>query len=322
VRVEQDGGGELPWSKFYWKDWRADLDLRSVSFAARGLWIDLLTIMAQARPKGHLVIKGAVPSAREIAKILGGKPAEIARLLAELEGAGVPSKTADGVWFNRRMVRDAARSARNRENGANGGNPTLRGEVSDNRNQHGSVKPPDNRETARSVKPSDKARGTRDLEARSQKPESQPPSLDVARGGAADDDGSLGRWVLDLLSSPNLLHAGEVRLWLQRGVAPATVRAVIFDIVQRMRAGGAEWSPRSLKYFEAAVMEAHANGCTVADPLEVRDDERDQWLPRIMAFEGGTWLAEWGEAPGDSGCEMPARLQGEALTRRKAKGNA
>jgi len=47
-----------PWMKFYPRDWRGDQALRAVSIAARGLWMECLCIMHEAKPYGHLVLNG------------------------------------------------------------------------------------------------------------------------------------------------------------------------------------------------------------------------------------------------------------------------
>ena len=39
-----------PWIKFYPRDWRGDQALRVVSLAARGLWIEMLSIMHEGQP--------------------------------------------------------------------------------------------------------------------------------------------------------------------------------------------------------------------------------------------------------------------------------
>lgn len=112
------------WGKFYWSDWRSDPALRSCSFAARGLWIDLLAIMAEA--DGYLLINEKAPSTAQLARVLGGSVEEVEAALAELDEAGVFSRDRRGVIYSRRMVRDEKRASKSRENGKLGGNPSLR----------------------------------------------------------------------------------------------------------------------------------------------------------------------------------------------------
>lgn len=116
----------LPWVKFDFDRWRSDERLRMCSFAARGLWLDLLAIMHNSEPYGHLTLSGRPPTIKQIAAMCGGTTDEVAALLAELEANGVFSKTADGVIFSRRLVRDEAQRIIDIENGRKGGNPNLK----------------------------------------------------------------------------------------------------------------------------------------------------------------------------------------------------
>jgi hypothetical protein len=104
-----------PWLKWYPSDWRADPGLRMCSFAARGLWVDILGLMHEAEPYGHLLINGRPPSNGQLLSMLGGSSKEIATLIAELESAGVFSRTEEGIIFSRRMIRDKERSDIGRE---------------------------------------------------------------------------------------------------------------------------------------------------------------------------------------------------------------
>lgn len=47
-----------PWFKFFGRDWRSNAKLRLCSYAARGLWADMLTLMAEATPRGFLLVDG------------------------------------------------------------------------------------------------------------------------------------------------------------------------------------------------------------------------------------------------------------------------
>jgi hypothetical protein len=125
-----------PWLKFYPTDWRGDAALRSVSFAARGLWMDMLTLMHEAEPYGHLIVNGRAPAISRLARMLGGGLEEVTQLLDELEEEGVFSRTEDGTIYSRRMVRDYAKAARDKANGGTGGNPNIK------RNGSKGVNPP------------------------------------------------------------------------------------------------------------------------------------------------------------------------------------
>ena len=114
-----------PWLKFFPTDWRADPALRMCSLAARGLWIEMLCLMHEARPHGSLLVNGKPVTAAQLA-ISSAAGSRRSRVLAELEEAGVFSRDADGALYSRRMRRDEERAAVNRVNGRAGGNPSLR----------------------------------------------------------------------------------------------------------------------------------------------------------------------------------------------------
>jgi hypothetical protein len=99
-----------PWIKFYPRDWRGDQALRVCSLAARGLWIEMLCIMHEASPYGHLILGGQPVSGDVLARLVGIGMDECGALLLELESAGVFGVTRKGVVYSRRLVRDQERS--------------------------------------------------------------------------------------------------------------------------------------------------------------------------------------------------------------------
>lgn len=132
-----------PWGKFYWGDWRRDARLRRCSYAARGLWIDVMCLMAhECDVYGVLTMNAEPLTATDLAGLLGGSPREIQRLLDDLASKGVYSVMGDthipedvvalvgpdcppGAIISRRMVRDKAKEEVDRTNGRGGGNPKL-----------------------------------------------------------------------------------------------------------------------------------------------------------------------------------------------------
>lgn len=115
-----------PWFKFYSTDWRADPALRMCSMAARGLWIEMICLMHEADPYGHLLVNGQTVTDAQLAVLVGAPPEQIAALLGELETAGVFSRTRAGVIYSRKLSRMMKKVATARNNGRRGGNPTLR----------------------------------------------------------------------------------------------------------------------------------------------------------------------------------------------------
>jgi 5-methylcytosine-specific restriction endonuclease McrA len=116
---------KLPWFKFYPSDWRAEPALRLVSLEARGLWIEMLCIMHDANPSGHLLVGSQPLDAVGLAAVCGVSEQKVRACLHELEAAGVVSRTRASVLYSRRMVRDADKYARARANGLRGGDPDL-----------------------------------------------------------------------------------------------------------------------------------------------------------------------------------------------------
>lgn len=114
------------WSKFWWQDWQRDPALRMCSLAARGAWIEMLCLMADADPVGHLLVNGRAPSMRQLSAVLGCSEKEAKKLVDELEENGVFSRLEDGVIYSRRMVRDKAISDEAAINGKKGGNPQIK----------------------------------------------------------------------------------------------------------------------------------------------------------------------------------------------------
>lgn len=110
-----------PWFKFFPTDWRADPALKSCSLAARGLWMEMLGIMHEAEPRGHLLINGQPVTPTTLSALVGAPKESVVGLLAELEAAGVFSRRKNGTIVSRRMERDVARTMKAKANGNKGG---------------------------------------------------------------------------------------------------------------------------------------------------------------------------------------------------------
>jgi hypothetical protein len=271
-----------PWLKFYSSDWRADPGLRMCSYAARGLWVDLLTLMHEAEPYGHLLVSGCAPTARDLAGLLGGTEREIAGLLAQLEAKRVFSRNQDGSIYSRRMVRDREQAEKDRANGKRGGNPKVKREQSVE--VKGGVNPPDNPTRNPEVNGGDKAQRP---EARDQKESKRapasapvgmmpsladPPSrwLSLGDKSEVDNDGierpvvggyyvdGVARQVCDAARIDGLSRSVDWRPmigWLRDGIDP---NARIVPVIARMAARPGYSPPRFLSYFDQAVREGIA----------------------------------------------------------------
>ncbi len=95
-----------PSFQFYAGDWRRDTALQSCSLEARGLWIEMITIMHDGEPYGHLTAGGMPIHEDILAKMVGASVRRVNRLLIELRSRNIFGLTSDGVIYSRRMVRD------------------------------------------------------------------------------------------------------------------------------------------------------------------------------------------------------------------------
>jgi hypothetical protein len=161
-----------PWLKWYPSDWRSEPSLRMCSRAARSLWVDLIGLMHDAEPYGHLLINGKAPTTKQLAAILGDSEKELKNLLVELENAGVFSKNEAGVITSRRMVRDEEKARQDANNGKRGGNPRVKGGVNPSDNGGDKAQMPEAR--CQDLKPYSKALSRR-LRAAAQTQAAAPP---------------------------------------------------------------------------------------------------------------------------------------------------
>ena len=118
---------KLPYFPFYVGDWMKDPELRLCSIFARGLLVDLLCLMWEAKHRGRLSradgsspwtdseIVGAISGSTEAEKLIG---------LSELEANGVLKRDDKGVLFSSRMVRDEEIKIKRAVAGSKGGSKT------------------------------------------------------------------------------------------------------------------------------------------------------------------------------------------------------
>lgn len=117
----------LPWFKFFPRDWLGDVALSTLGFEAQGLWFRMICFMDSGTPRGHLIVGGKpLLTGIEMARAFGGTPERIDYLLKELERANVFSRTQEGVILCRRMVRDTNQFQMRQSNGKRGGNPNCK----------------------------------------------------------------------------------------------------------------------------------------------------------------------------------------------------
>jgi hypothetical protein len=144
-----------PAFQFYPSDWRNDPGLRLCSCGARGLWADMLCLMHEGEPYGHLTVFGRPIEPQALARLVGESLASVKKWLKELSENDVYSTNDAGVIFSRRMVRDedlrerraaggpagAEHGKKGAQHGSKGGRPK-REETPHANDERGETKPP------------------------------------------------------------------------------------------------------------------------------------------------------------------------------------
>lgn len=291
-----------PWFKFYPTDWRQDPKLRICGLEARGLWIEMIALMHQATPYGHLLVSGQPPTDSQLAMLVGCAPDQITRLVGELETAGVFSRTRSGVIYSRKMSRMQKKAATARNNGKKGGNPKLGKEREISALDNPQDKPPD--------KP--------------QKPEARSQIVIGGGGDAGASDPPTHRESLITAmgvdpSRPIVTTGGkylggaadmlEAKRWAELGLSEAEQIAVIAEAMAKKRDG----PPMSFKYFTQAMQRFAADKASAETPLTpINGGTHDHSTDRRPGASGSprkggdrifdeiAWAAGLGQAPGGS----------------------
>lgn len=105
---------KLPWIKFYPSDWQAEPTLKGCSLASKGLWLEMLGLMAHSVKHGYLCqFNSPEPlSVKELALTAGAEAEEVEECLNELRTKGVFSVCPKGLIYSRRLLKDAKRRKR------------------------------------------------------------------------------------------------------------------------------------------------------------------------------------------------------------------
>ena len=123
---------KMPYIKFYVRDWMMSMDLRRCSYAARGLWIEMMCLMSMDR-YGYLEHNGKTIQEDELESLTIGlstrDKGRVNPLLKELEEQGVFSRDENKCIYSRRMVSDYGKKQEFIEYGKHGGNPKLKKRV-------------------------------------------------------------------------------------------------------------------------------------------------------------------------------------------------
>lgn len=108
---------------FFTGDWLKDSELRFCSIFARGLLVDLLCILFEAKERGYASKPDGTPRTNEeiVSAVSGGSIEEKLAALAELESSGVLSRDNRGVLYSRRLARLDELTQKRSKAGSKGG---------------------------------------------------------------------------------------------------------------------------------------------------------------------------------------------------------
>lgn len=113
-------------TKWFWSDWLGDQEVRRLTPAERGMWIDLLGLAAVGSPVGYVCDdRGRSLPLDEIRRVTNAADIdEVTKLIAGILEKGAASRDRAGRLYNRRMVREAELSAKRKKVGRLGGEAT------------------------------------------------------------------------------------------------------------------------------------------------------------------------------------------------------
>lgn len=283
--------------KFYPRDWRGDQALRAVSLAARGLWIECLCIMHEAKPYGHLLLNGAPVDGDTLARMTGVPVDEVSALLAELRQAGVLSMTGKGVVFSRRMTKDHARAQKGRKAANKRWSQASDGvEQSEGPNRSSSSSPTTQKPEARSQK---------DIEPIAQRTEPlRAPDLVDRLFEAAGIRGN---------PSPAMAFPGPIFTLIDAGYD--VDRDILDGLRSKPNPNARSWTyfvPQLEEYRKRRLGMAERKAPDPADKLA--SWPVDRWQLVLDQFRAsGEWQRQtYGPRPGEPGCRVPPELLSRA----------
>lgn len=122
------GGAQFkrPAFQLYPESWRADVQLGACDYVSRGVWWEMICVMHGCTPYGHLALNGKAMPDKQAAEACRVPLVIYRKALKDLETHGVFSRTAEGIIYSRRMVRDEHLRNVRAAAGKQGGNPALK----------------------------------------------------------------------------------------------------------------------------------------------------------------------------------------------------
>lgn len=322
-----------PFMQWYPSDWRGDPLVRICSPIARYVWFEMLGLMHEAEPYGHLYIAGQPADLRTVAAVIGVDEVTVKGAVKELKGRGVFSLTDDGVIYSRRMIRDEEKRKRNQNNGKTGGNPALKpGENPKQRTQEKqrlsewSVNPPDKPAVNPSVNPSvnpifqsPEAIGGKLVSGKSSEPERPPDRIDrgedrrrIDLPQASVDERTLVERRCRTALGDRAPADADIRPMLKLAAAHPLDRIadILAEESERRTRPVRTWSLWAQIVAERLTAEAQAE----SEQFEWRKSyPDDRWRDFMAAFvDTGEWhQASQGYPPGHGLCCVPAHILAE-----------
>lgn len=112
---------DQPYMPFYIGDWKKAPEIKALSLAARGLWVEMLFLMWESTERGYLTINGVPMTIDILARQVGFACDLLEPLLEEMKKFAVYSVRDDGAIYSRKMVKDAEISLKRSYAGQKGG---------------------------------------------------------------------------------------------------------------------------------------------------------------------------------------------------------
>lgn len=280
-----------PWFKFYPADWRSDTALRSCSLQARAVWLEMITLMDEADPRGHLVLNGRPMQPKQIAMLAACSEREVVAALNELEEAGVFSRTVADTIISRKMVRETKVSTQQRDRaGARWGSP-------ENAELFGS-----------GIAETD----AQSPEARVQKPENQSPEARATRARKPETPIPEGFPDQEALTKGEAMVSGAgVMLDVGRQAVRFRGHAETNDRRCRdWRAAWRTWLEKSIEQAPVLVHSAQAQQMSAAESAAIDLRKHRYWMEDWK--KGNPWDRKIrGPRPDEIGCGVPEPIMAE-----------
>lgn len=283
-----------PADMFFWNDWDNDPELRLCSLAAQGFWMRCLCIAARQLPKGYVASEGRPLTSTDLARVAGCSEQEAESLMAELLSKGVATRDRAGRIYNRRMVHRAKVSSERSKAGERGAavtNENKRRESDLPQQKSGKVVGKHvGKKSATSILPdihlptaeagaSPKTKGSR-------LPEGWQPTPDdraFASGLGLDPD-----WVAPKFCDYWHSKPGQAGIKL-------------------------DWSKTWRNWCRTEAERGGRRPASAQQSASQQDPHEQRMASRLKYWrENKAWSQEWGPAPGQPGCQIPAWMMEKA----------